>query len=105
MDTFIQVVTMVETREEAGRMARVLVESRLAACVQVIGPVASTYRWKGRIEEAAEWQCVLKTRQGLYEALEQAIREIHPYEVPEIIALPILRGSPSYLEWLRSELA
>lgn len=105
METFIQVVTMVENREDAERMARVLVESRLAACVQVIGPVASTYRWKGRIEEAEEWQCVLKTREGLYEALEQAVREIHPYEVPEIIALPILRGSPSYLEWLRSELA
>jgi periplasmic divalent cation tolerance protein len=104
MEAFIQVVTTAGTREDAERIARVLVERRLAACVQVSGPVSSTYWWEGRIEEAAEWQCLLKAREDRFEALARAIREIHPYEVPEIVALPLVRVSKSYLEWLQREL-
>jgi len=104
MEAFVQVVTTIGTREDAERIARTMVERRLAACVQVAGPVSSTYWWEGRIEEAAEWQCLLKARSDRFEVLERAIREIHPYEVPEIVALPLVRVSKSYLEWLRREL-
>jgi periplasmic divalent cation tolerance protein len=72
--------------------------------VQIVGPITSIYRWKGNIETAEEWQCVIKSRKDLYEEIETAIKAIHPYEVPEIIAVPIVAGSGDYLEWLRSEL-
>jgi periplasmic divalent cation tolerance protein len=104
MHSFIQVVTTTDRKEDAERIARALVEDRLAACVQLIGPVRSTYWWKGRVETAEEWQCWAKTEAGFYEEVEKAIRAIHPYELPEIVAMPILRGSPEYLEWLRGEL-
>ncbi len=100
MPEFIQVLTTVENREDAEAIARSLVEKRLAACVQIIGPIASTYRWKGEIETAEEWQCLLKTRRDLYPQVERALRLLHPYEVPEIIATSIVAGSADYLAWL-----
>jgi periplasmic divalent cation tolerance protein len=103
MTDYIQVVTTTEHREDAERIARSLVEERLAACVQVTGPITSTYRWHGRIETAQEWQCWAKSRRDLYERIEQTIRRLHPYEVPEILAMPILAGSPGYLAWLEKE--
>jgi len=99
----IQVTTTTPSREEAGRIAKLLVERRLAACVQVAGPVESHYRWKGNLEHSTEWLCLIKTTRGNYEAVEAAIRANHPYEVPEIIAGPIESGSASYLAWLRAE--
>jgi periplasmic divalent cation tolerance protein len=105
MEAFVQVTTTVENREDARRIARAMVERRLAACVQVVGPVTSTYRWKGCLEEATEWQCLLKTRGDRFEALAEAIREIHPYEVPEIVAIPLAGVSSASREWLRQELA
>ena len=104
MSDYVQIVTTTERREDADRIARTLVESRLAACVQVIGPITSTYRWHGKIETAQEWQCWAKSRRELYDEVEQAIRRIHPYEVPEILALPIVAGSADYLAWLDAEL-
>lgn len=104
METFIQVITTVEKREDAQRIARALVEKRLAACAQVVGPVTSTYWWEGQVEVAEEWQCLLKAREDRFDAMEQAIREIHPYEVPEIISMPLVQVSPAYREWLRREL-
>jgi periplasmic divalent cation tolerance protein len=103
MTDYIQVVTTTEHREDADRIARMLVERRLAACVQVSGPITSTYRWHGQIETAAEWQCWAKSRRDLYAEIEQAIRLVHPYEVPEILAVPILAGSADYLAWLEQE--
>jgi periplasmic divalent cation tolerance protein len=103
MPDFIQVVTTIERREDADRIARLLVEERLAACVQVVGPISSTYRWRGAIETAQEWQCWAKSRRDLYDQIEQAIRGVHPYEVPEILAIPVLSGSASYLAWLDAE--
>jgi len=100
MPESVQVLTTVEKREEAETIARSLVEKRLAACVQIIGPITSTYRWKGEIETAEEWQCLVKTRRELYPQVERAIRRLHSYEVPEIIATPIVAGSADYLEWL-----
>jgi periplasmic divalent cation tolerance protein len=103
MSEYIQVVTTTERREDADRIARMLVDERLAACVQVVGPISSTYRWQGTIETAQEWQCWVKSRRDLYGQIEQAIRRIHPYEVPEILAVPVLEGSASYLAWLDGE--
>jgi periplasmic divalent cation tolerance protein len=100
----IQVLTTVGVREDADRIAQALIESRLAACVQVFGPITSTYRWQGQIETAEEWQCCAKSRQDLYPEIEAAIRRLHPYEVPEILAVAILGGNASYLAWLDGEL-
>ena len=99
----IQVITTTARREEAERIARELVETRLAACVQIVGPITSTYRWRGKIETDEEWQCWAKTRGELFARVEEAIRRIHPYEVPEILAVPIVAGSAGYLAWLEGE--
>jgi periplasmic divalent cation tolerance protein len=80
-----------------------LVAERLAACAQVHGPLDSTFLWKGLIERGQEWYCHYKTTTDRLPALQQRIHELHPYEVPEIIALPILGGDPAYLEWIRNE--
>ena len=96
----IQVVTTTERHEDAQTIARALIEERLAACVQVIGPITSTYRWEGNIETSEEWQCWAKSRQELYAAIEQAIRRLHSYQVPEILAVDIVAGGGDYLTWL-----
>ena len=103
MKEYIQVFTTVEKREDADRIASAAVHKRVAACAQILGPIQSTYRWKDKTEEAEEWLCVMKTRKDLFSALEKEIKRIHPYEVPEIIALPIVAGSKSYLEWIQDE--
>lgn len=105
MEGFIQVTTTTETKEEAGRIALALVEARLAACVQIVGPIESIYRWKGRIESAQEWLCLIKSSEENYGAIEATIRSLHAYETPEIIATPVTGGSRDYLEWLRGQLA
>jgi periplasmic divalent cation tolerance protein len=89
--------------EEAQRIARLLVEKRLAACVNIIPAIRSIYRWQGAVEEATEHMMVIKTRAERYEALQEEIRELHSYSVPEIIALPIEHGSASYLDWIDQE--
>jgi periplasmic divalent cation tolerance protein len=105
MKTYIQVITTTATREDAEKIALALLEKRLAACVQIIGPVASAYRWKGNVEMAEEWQCLIKSREDLFGKLEEAIKAVHPYETPEIIATAISAGSDDYLKWLHDELA
>ncbi len=95
-----QVTTTVATREDAERIAAALVEERLAACVQVAGPIASTYRWQGAVARATEWYCHCKTTRARYPALEARLRELHPYETPEIIAVPIVAALPAYLAWI-----
>jgi periplasmic divalent cation tolerance protein len=104
MTEYIQVVTTTETKEQAQRIAQVVVEKRLAACAQIVGPISSTYWWKGKIETAEEWLCLMKSANSLLADLERAIRENHPYEVPEIVAMPIATGGESYLNWLSEEL-
>jgi periplasmic divalent cation tolerance protein len=105
MEGFIQVTTTTEKREDAERIARSLVETRLAACVQILGPIESIYRWKGKIETAVEWLCLIKSREENFGAIEHAIRSLHLYETPEIIAVPVAAGSRDYLDWLRGQLA
>jgi len=103
MTEYIQIFTTAENKDNAGMIAAEVVKKRLAACAQVVGPVTSTYWWEGRIEEAEEWFCIMKSRKDLYDELEKAIQEIHSYEVPEIVAVPIVAGSQSYLQWLDKE--
>ena len=105
METFLQVTTAAGSREEADLISRALVERRLAACVQVVGPVESRYWWDGGVEVAREWLCLAKTTAALYSAVEGAIRELHSYEVPEIVALPVAAGSEAYLGWVQRETA
>ncbi len=104
MTEFIQLFTTTEKRDDAEIISKRVVEQRLVACAQVIGPIKSTYWWKEKIEQTEEWLCIMKSRSDLYEALEKAIKSIHPYEVPEIVAVPIVSGSRSYLAWLEQEL-
>ena len=104
MEGFFQLSTTTGKKEDAEQIAKMLVEKRLAACVQVLGPITSTYWWQGKMETTTEWLCLIKSRRALYEELERAIKEIHPYETPEIIAVPILAGSKEYLAWLEKEL-
>lgn len=101
---YIQVVTTVARREEAESIAQTLVDRRLAACVQISGPITSVYRWRGKMETAEEWQCTAKSRRDLYPRIEEAIRRLHSYETPEILATPILAGSEAYVAWLEGEL-
>jgi periplasmic divalent cation tolerance protein len=105
MDDCIQVLTTAGSEEEAGRIALLLVERRLAACVQVVGPVVSRYRWRGEVEEEREWQCLAKTTRAAYPAVEAAIREVHSYDEPEIVATPITAGSAAYLAWIEENVS
>jgi periplasmic divalent cation tolerance protein len=102
---YVQVLTTVASEDEAERIASSLVERRLAACVQTIGPIASRYRWQGKIERAEEWQCLAKTEAGRYPEVEDAIRELHSYEEPEVLAIPVLAGSAGYLGWISENVA
>ncbi|MDI6725631.1 MAG: divalent-cation tolerance protein CutA [Smithellaceae bacterium] len=104
MTRYIQVITTTESRENARIIAQALLDQRLAACVQLAGPLLSAYWWQGRQEESEEWQCLIKTREDLYPDVEREIKARHPYITPEIIALPIMHGSPDYLAWLGEEL-
>lgn len=105
MSGFIQVMTTVEKKEDAAMIARAILEKRLGACVQIVGPVSSHYWWQGRIESAEEYLCVIKSRAGLYPLLAAAIKELHPYEVAEIMAVPVTSLSADYGKWLNAELA
>ena len=102
MDTLL-VITNCPDEEVANRIALALVEEQLAACVNLLPRVQSVYRWQGAIESASEVPLLIKTTAGRYTELEAAIRELHPYDVPEIIALPIAQGLPAYLDWLAAE--
>ena len=102
MDCLIVLSTLPD-RARALALASALVERRLAACVNVLAECSSVYRWQGKIETAAEVPVLIKTSAARYAALEQAIRELHPYELPEIVAVPIGGGLPGYLQWVADE--
>jgi periplasmic divalent cation tolerance protein len=98
-----QVSTTTDSEAAAGKLAEALVEERLAACVQIIGPLRSVYRWEGAVTRATEWLCVAKTGEAGLAALLARIRALHSYQLPEIVATPISAGDPGYLDWLRRE--
>jgi periplasmic divalent cation tolerance protein len=104
MSDVVQVTTSTGTREVAERIAAELVDLRLAACAQVSGPVTSTYRWRGKIENAEEWLCTAKTSPQHVPAIQELLRRLHPYELPELVATPIVGGSEAYLQWVVEQL-
>lgn len=101
---FVLVLTTVPVDLDAEGFARTLVEARLAACVSVLPPMQSTYRWKGTVESASERQVLIKTGAARLAALEQRVQELHPYDVPEFLVLSVDGGSPAYLSWLTDNL-
>jgi periplasmic divalent cation tolerance protein len=102
MSEAIVVMTTTETAKDGEWIAHLLVERELAACVQVLPPMTSVYRWQDHIERASETLLLIKTTRELYAAVERAIKEHHHYQTPEIIALPVEAGLPDYLAWLQS---
>jgi periplasmic divalent cation tolerance protein len=105
MDEIVIIFTNLPDRAAALKLAEELVERRLAACVNVLAGCASVYRWKGKVERAAEVPVLIKTRAGRYAEVEAAIRQLHPYELPEIVAVPVMHGLDEYLEWVAGETA
>ena len=101
----LQVSTTTGSRSEAARLAQALVAEHLAACGQVSGPLTSHYWWEGRMDSAEEWYCVLKTTALLFPALEARIRQLHTYQNPEIIAVPIVNASAAYAAWVAANVA
>lgn len=100
----IVVFSACDSEEQAARVARALVEQRLAACVNIVPGARSIYRWKGQVEDASEWLLIIKSRRGLMDQLRVTMGKIHTYEVPELLAVPVVDGSEAYLVWLDREL-
>ena len=105
MEEYIQVFTTTGSKEDALKIARKILEERMVACVQIGGPIVSIYRWKEIIQEDEEWRITIKTRRDMYERLEKTIKDIHPYEVPEIIGMPLTVGNREYFEWVDEEVS
>jgi periplasmic divalent cation tolerance protein len=99
------VLTTAGSQNEARRIADALVERKLAACVNIISKVQAIYRWQGKTQEAEEWMLIIKSSQNLFEKLRDAIKELHPYELPECISLVVDNGSEDYLNWITESLA
>ena len=100
----IVVLSTASTAAEAETIARRLVDDRLAACVNVVTGVKSFYRWIGKIEKSPEWLLVIKSSRGRFEELRAALEKLHSYDVPEVIALPVVEGTKNYLHWMEGEL-
>jgi periplasmic divalent cation tolerance protein len=105
MTNKIVVFSTCGSAEEAHKLARILLEARLAACVNVIMQIHRFYWWQGRIEESGEWLLIIKTSRDAFEQVRSVIESAHSYELPEVLALPVIAGSPSYLDWIDRELA
>jgi periplasmic divalent cation tolerance protein len=103
MADFMQVVTAVDSEEAAEQLARGIAGARLAACVQIVGPIKSVYWWQGELEEAREWQLIMKTTTARIAELEDYIKDNHSYDTPEITATVISGGSYEYLDWITAE--
>ncbi|MBI2011934.1 divalent-cation tolerance protein CutA [Candidatus Daviesbacteria bacterium] len=101
---YILVITTTPTKKDAQNITQVILDKKLAACIQFLGPISSSYFWQGKIKITKEWLCLIKTKQSLYTRLESAIHAKHPYKIPEVLALPIIKGSDKYLSWLNGEL-
>ena len=103
MTEFIIVFITAPNEKEAASISRTIVEERLVACVNIIPSVRSIYRWQGRVEDEQEVLMMVKTKKSLFERLQERVKELHSYEVPEIIGLPLVEGSKEYLDWLGQE--
>lgn len=100
---FLQVQTTTDSRAEAMELAQAAVQSRLAACAQVAGPIASTFWWEDGLERSEEWLIMLKLPADRYDDLAEFLADRHSYDEPEIVAMPIVAGAPGYLDWLEEE--
>ena len=100
---YITVLITAPNEEEAAKISRTIVEESLAACVNIIRSVRSIYRWQGSVEDESEVLMIAKTKRALFDRLKGRIKELHSYEVPEIIGLPVIEGSKQYLDWLSQE--
>ena len=103
MEDIVQVTTTIDTEDGAGRLAQEAVAARLAACGQVEGPVTSSFRWDGSVTTESEWRVVLKTTAARAPELEQWLAGHHPYDMPEVLRVPVLGGSSDYLAWVAEE--
>lgn len=103
MEEIIQIVTTVDDRGVIENIGRDLVEKKLVACAQILGPIQSIYRWKGNVEDTNEWLLLMKSKASLYPAIEVEIRRQHPYELPEIIVTNIDKGLAGYMDWVAGE--
>ena len=97
------VITTTDSAEAAEELGRGIVEAHLGACVQIVGPIRSLYRWEGDVQNDQEWQCWVKTSADRLDALTEHINKNHSYDVPEVVALPIIGGSDAYLSWVTDE--
>lgn len=104
MSSYIVVIMTAADKEEALRIVRRLLSERLIACANIVGPVSSLFWWEGKIDEADEFLVFMKSKRKLFKRLSERAKEIHGYQVPEIIALPVIAGLPSYLDWLGASL-
>ena len=104
MSSFIFVIVATSDRKEAQRIAIPLLDERLIACANIVGPVSSLFWWRGKIEKAEEFFVFMKSKKNLFEKITERVKKLHSYEVPEIISLPITDGETSYIEWLDASL-
>jgi Uncharacterized protein involved in tolerance to divalent cations len=105
MSNEVEVRVTTDNRQEADGIASAVVSRRLAACAQVVAQISSAYWWEGEVQQAEEWLLLMKTTADRFDDLAACVRELHSYEVPEIVAVPIVQGTPDYLEWIRRETA
>jgi periplasmic divalent cation tolerance protein len=103
MNGVIQIVTTIDDKDKAERIGKHLVRNRFASCVQIAGPIKSIYWWKGQIEEVEEWQCIIKSKKSHYKKIEEEIKRLHHYELPEIIAIDIDTALTGYAKWVEEE--
>ncbi len=105
MTDFIVIFVTAGSESEAETIAKALVEEQLAACVNILSPIRSIYRWEGKVADDREWLLVIKTRAERFAAIEARVKALHSYQVPEVIALPIVAGAEGYLRWLQESVA
>jgi len=98
--TYSLIISTASSRDEAQHIARALVDRKLVACVNIVGPIESIYRWKGEIENSKEFMLLMKTESDRFDRVREAVKALHSYEVPEVIQVPIENGLPAYLEWI-----
>jgi len=101
-DKFIMVITTIDDIDKGRRIAKLIIDKKLSACVNIVGPIQSTFVWRGKVEDSKEWLILIKTRKVLYKKLEELIIKIHPYVIPEIIYFEIDGGFDKYLNWILS---
>lgn len=102
--SYVMVMVTASSKQEAEKIAQQLLEEKLIACANIVGPVSSHFHWAGKIDKAEEYLMLMKSRADLFEALSVKVKALHSYEVPEVLALPLLKGSAAYLDWLNSSL-